>query len=63
MATGEIWFFENYVIPLAKKLKECEVFGSASDQLLMYAMENKKEWEAKGEAIVEQLVRKHSQAL
>jgi hypothetical protein len=28
---GEIWFFDNYVIPLAKKLKECGVFGVSSD--------------------------------
>jgi hypothetical protein len=23
---GELWFFDNYVIPLARKLKECGVF-------------------------------------
>ena len=28
---GELGFFDNYVIPLAKKLKECGVFGVSSD--------------------------------
>ena len=27
---GEIGFFDNYIIPLAKKLRECGVFGVAS---------------------------------
>lgn len=34
---GELWFFDNYVIPLAKKLKESEVFGAASSQFLKYS--------------------------
>jgi len=32
---GELWFFDNYVIPLAKKLEECNVFGVASDECLV----------------------------
>ena len=28
---GEIGFFDNYIIPLAKKLKDCGVFGVSSD--------------------------------
>jgi len=32
---GELWFFDNYIIPLAEKLKECGVFGAASDQCLV----------------------------
>lgn len=34
---GEIGFFDNYIIPLAKKLKECGVFGVSSDEYLNYA--------------------------
>ncbi|KAG7363087.1 3'5'-cyclic nucleotide phosphodiesterase [Nitzschia inconspicua] len=34
---GELWFFDNYVIRLAKKLQECRVFGAASDECLNYA--------------------------
>ena len=40
---GELWFFDNYVIPLAKKLEECGVFGVSSDECLNYALENRKE--------------------
>ena len=50
---GELWFFDNYVIPLAMKLKECGVFGVSSDEYLNYARENRKEWEKKGQAMVE----------
>jgi hypothetical protein len=53
---GELWFFDNYVIPLAKKLKECGVFGVSSDEYLNYAMENREEWERKGRKIVEAMV-------
>jgi hypothetical protein len=53
---GELWFYDNYVIPLAKKLKECGVFGVASAECLTYAMDNRREWEAKGEAIVLRMV-------
>jgi class 3 adenylate cyclase len=52
---GELWFYDNYIIPLAQKLKECAVFGVASDEFLTYACDNRSEWEAKGEAIVGQM--------
>ena len=32
---GEIGFFDNYIIPLAKKLKDCGVFGVSSDEYLV----------------------------
>jgi C-terminal processing protease CtpA/Prc len=50
---GEIWFFDNYVIPLATKLKKCGVFGFSSDEYLNYATQNRVEWEAKGQEVVE----------
>lgn len=53
---GEIAFFDSYIIPLAKKLKECGVFGSSSDEYLNYAENNKKEWIAKGRQVVEEMV-------
>jgi 3'5'-cyclic nucleotide phosphodiesterase len=34
---GELSFFDNYVIPLGRKLKECNVFGVSSDEYLNYA--------------------------
>ena len=51
---GELWFFDNYVIPLAKKLEECQVFGVSSDEYLLYAQANRDEWEKKGEKIVQE---------
>merc|ERR1711935_232757 len=40
---------------------ECHVFGVASDECLNYALENRKEWEVKGQAIVQQMIRKVKQ--
>jgi hypothetical protein len=57
---GELWFFDNYIIPLAKKLKECGVFGVASDECLNYALENRKEWAARGEELVSTFVAKYA---
>ena len=53
---GELWFFDNYVIPLAKKLNDCGVFGVCSDECLVYAMENRHLWELHGEAIVKEML-------
>ena len=52
---GELGFFDHYVIPLAKKLKECGVFGVSSDEYLNYALENRREWATKGKEAVEQM--------
>ena len=49
---GELGFFDFYIIPLAKKLKECGVFGVASDEYLNYAEANRREWKLKGKEIV-----------
>lgn len=32
---GEIGFFDFYIIPLAKKLESCGVFGKSSDEFLV----------------------------
>lgn len=53
---GEIGFFDFYIIPLAKKLKECGVFGKSSSEYLDYAMRNRNEWEARGQEVVIQMV-------
>lgn len=50
---GELWFYDNYVIPLAKKLAECKVFGISSDEFLGYAQENRKRWAQEGEHLVQ----------
>ena len=53
---GEIGFFDFYIIPLAKKLKECGVFGVSCDEYLNYAVKNRQEWEARGQEIVLEMV-------
>ena len=52
---GELGFFDFYVIPLAKKLKDCGVFGVSSDEYLQYALTNRKEWEENGQAVLEEM--------
>jgi hypothetical protein len=53
----ELAFFDTVVIPLARKLKECEIFGVASDEYLNYASANRRDWELKGRDVVEEHVR------
>jgi class 3 adenylate cyclase len=53
---GEMGFFDFYIIPLAKKLKECGVFGVSSDEYLNYAMLNRQEWELRGQEVVESMM-------
>lgn len=50
---GELGFFDFYIIPLAKKLKDCGVFGVSSDEYLNYAQKNRAEWESKGKEQVQ----------
>lgn len=57
---GELGFFDNYIIPLAKKLKECGVFGVSSDEYLNYALENRREWANKGEEVVAGMIKKYA---
>ncbi|CAB9513950.1 Receptor-type guanylate cyclase gcy [Seminavis robusta] len=60
---GEIWFFDNYVIPLAKKLNQCGVFGVSSDEYLTYAQSNRNEWEEKGQQLVDKMIKKYKAML
>ncbi|CAJ1939564.1 unnamed protein product [Cylindrotheca closterium] len=53
---GEMGFFDFYIIPLAKKLESCGVFGKSSDEFLNYARSNREEWEIRGEEIVAEMV-------
>jgi hypothetical protein len=57
---GEIGFFNFYIIPLAKKLKECKVFGVSSDEYLKYAEKNLSEWKSRGQEVVAELVEKYN---
>ena len=51
----KIGFFKFYIIPLAKKLSDCGVFGVSSDEYLNYAEQNLEIWEAQGECVVEEV--------
>jgi len=53
---GEIGFFDFYVIPLAKKLDDCGVFGVSSHEYLNYARANREEWTREGEELVKSFV-------
>ncbi|CAB9524809.1 Receptor-type guanylate cyclase gcy [Seminavis robusta] len=53
---GEFGFFDFYIIPLTRKLKECGVFGVSSDEYLNYALKNRLEWETKGQQAVTEML-------
>lgn len=55
---GEIGFFDFYIIPLAKKLSDCGVFGVSSFEYLNYAQRNRDEWEQRGQEVVAEMVAK-----
>ncbi|CAB9527788.1 expressed unknown protein [Seminavis robusta] len=52
---GELWFFDNYVIPLTRKLKECGVFGASGDEYHQYAVANREEWMHRGKELCKQM--------
>lgn len=53
---GELGFFDFYIIPLAKKLAQCGVFGVASEEYLSYATQNRQEWEHCGQEVVAEML-------
>ena len=57
-SNSEIGFFDFYIIPLSKKLKDCGVFGVSSAEYLRYAEQNRKQWEASGQDIVAEFLEK-----
>lgn len=58
---GEIGFFDFYIIPLAKKLKDCGVFGVSSDEYLDYALANRREWAVRGKEVVKGYIARHAE--
>lgn len=57
---GELAFFDNYVLPLAKRLKDSGVY---SNQYLKFAMKNRSEWESTGVAAVEMMQSKQEEVI
>lgn len=53
---GEIGFFDFYIIPLSKKLRDCGVFGPTSDENLNYATNNRNMWVKTGEEITKKML-------
>jgi hypothetical protein len=49
---GELSFLDKYVIPLAKRLRECKIYGVSSEEYYGFALENRREWEQKGRDLV-----------
>eukprot|EP00980_Cylindrotheca_fusiformis_P008507 scaffold1805_cov104-Cylindrotheca_fusiformis.AAC.14 len=60
---GEIGFFDFYVIPLAKKLESCGVFGVSSLEYLSYAQSNRDEWVREGERMVEDYLARYDEMI
>lgn len=54
----ELEFFDLHVLPLAKRLSECGVFGVLSEEYSNYAIENRNEWALKGKEIVAEMAAK-----
>jgi 3'5'-cyclic nucleotide phosphodiesterase len=54
---GELRFFDNYVIPLAKRLLALgNMFGFSWAELVDYALDNRAEWESRGRELVQQMM-------
>jgi hypothetical protein len=59
---GELQFFDEYVIPLVQKLKDCGIFGGGAaggggdEEYLRYGLSNRATWEEKGQELVAEFV-------
>jgi class 3 adenylate cyclase len=59
---GELAFFDSFILPLARKLRDCGAFGASSDEYLNYAVSNREEWQSRGRELVASMVEKHGRA-
>jgi len=59
---GEIGFYDFYIIPLAKKLENCGVFGVSSHEYLNYAQSNRDQWVREGEQVVKEFVENYDKS-
>jgi hypothetical protein len=55
---GELAYFDDCVLPLARYLRDSRIFGVSSEELVNYALRNREEWERKGQEIVASMVRR-----
>jgi hypothetical protein len=56
---GELNFFDNHVIPLVKKVCECQVFRASAEICLTNAINNRCKWERKGKLTVQEYLEVH----
>ena len=49
---AELAFFDDCVLPLARKLRDARIFGVSSEEYYNYALRNREEWEDKGREVV-----------
>jgi class 3 adenylate cyclase len=45
---SQLEYFDTIVIPVARKLRDCDCLGSASETYLTFARDNRQEWKLKG---------------
>ena len=55
---NEIKFFDEYVLPLARKINGCGMFGNAGQDLIDQAQKNRKEFVVKGSKMVAEVVQR-----
>lgn len=60
---AELAFFDQYVIPLARRLKDSRCLGGAADEFLSYALQNRSEWAEKGNECVQEMVRDYEEEI
>lgn len=53
---SELCFFDNFVIPLAKRLRDSGVFGRAGSDFLKHAQDNRNQWADQGKDMVREMV-------
>lgn len=56
----ELAFFDKFVIPLTKKLRDSGVFGSFGDEYVKNAKENRRQWELRGKGIMNEMLESYS---
>ena len=56
---NELQFFDNYVVPLAMQLKDCDAFVVGSDEFLNYALRNRRQFAGQGKEWVANMLAKH----
>lgn len=55
---GQISFFDNYIFPLAERLKQCDVFGQDGSIFYENACKNRKQWMDEGLPLCQEMYKK-----